>query len=246
MTRLRALAAVLLLGGFIPLSSPASAAGGACTSSSGVTVVVNFGTLGGGTVVRCAQTSGNGLDALRAAGFTIEGTQQYGNAFVCRLDGKPAASTESCRTTPPIDKSWRYFYASNGGAWKYSQSGVSSRTVEQGGFEGWSFGEGSTPGLTPSRSGAGSTGAAAGGSGSDATVPDGPSSTEDKSLPKPKPRTGKTAAPSPTPSAAPSTDPVDLEAAETEDGGNAAAPWIAGGLILALIGAVALTRRARS
>ncbi|HZK37239.1 MAG TPA: hypothetical protein VFC57_09880, partial [Aeromicrobium sp.] len=67
---LRLLAASVLAGVMLAPQAPAQAASGACTSANGVTVVVSFGSLGGGTVVRCANTSGSGLDALRAAGFS--------------------------------------------------------------------------------------------------------------------------------------------------------------------------------
>ena len=249
--------ALFLLAAMLPISSgsPAAAASGACTTSKGVTVVVNFGPLGGGTVVRCAQSGGSGLDALHAAGFSSEGTQRYGNAFVCRLNGKPTAAAEKCSATPPIDKSWRYFYADNGGSWKYSQSGAANHTVIQGGFEGWSFGGGSTPGVAPVRSGSsgGSTGSGGGISDNPDAAPTGPSSTQDKALPQPKPRTGKTAATAPT--ATPSTpDPVADPAssadsnntAQGEEGGNSVAPWIAGALILALVAALVITQRRRS
>lgn len=248
MTCLRLTFVALLLTALTPLlgpAAPAAAAGGACTTASGVTVVVSFGSLGGGTVVRCAHTSGTGIDALHAAGFSTEGTAKYGALFVCRLNGKPGVATEGCQSTPPLNRSWRYWYASNGGSWKFSQAGAASHTVIQGGFEGWSFGGGSSPGVAPVRSGA-SGGSSSSGAGAGAgVVPTGPSSAGDTALPKPKPRSGSTADPS-VPNA---TDRAEARAASPKPAaksGNSIAPWIAGALILALAAAAAVTQRRRA
>lgn len=145
-------------------AAPARAAGqnGYCTSASGVTVVVDFRGLGGGIAIRCApvKSGASGVDALQAAGIPVQGTRRYGLAFVCRIYGKPAASTtlpggyrEACGNTPPQDLHWDYFQASNGGSWGYSTAGPTSSRVIPGGFEGWSFTEGdkAEPGVRPVR-----------------------------------------------------------------------------------------------
>lgn len=248
MSRLRLAFAALLLAPLAPLvgpATPAVAASGACPTSSGVTVVVSFGSLGGGTVVRCARTSGSGLDALHAAGFSTEGTRRDGAAFVCRLAGKPDASAEGCGSTPPIDKSWRYWYAGNGGSWKYSSSGAASRIVVQGGFEGWSFGGGSMPGASPIRAtSSGSSSSAGGSEGNPGAAPTGPSSAEGSALPKPAPRAGSSA--SPEPSVVPSTPGQTTPSASAAESGGGAGPWIAGVLIIALAIAAIVTQRRRS
>ncbi|WP_432129460.1 flagellar hook-length control protein FliK [Streptomyces sp. bgisy082] len=123
---------------------------GPCPSSSGVTVVVDFQELGGGTVVRCAPgDQATGLAALKNAGFTIAGTQRWGEAFVCRIEGKPTAATEACVNTPPASAYWSYWHAPNGGTWGYSQSGASGRKPAQGSFEGWSFSLNKTSSTNP-------------------------------------------------------------------------------------------------
>jgi hypothetical protein len=115
------------------------------------------------------QSGASGIDALTAAGIPVQGTRRYGLAFVCRIYGKPAASTkmpggyhEGCGNTPPQNLHWDYFQASNGGSWGYSSAGPTSSRVIPGGFEGWSFTEGSkaAPGVRPVRS-AGSSAASA-------------------------------------------------------------------------------------
>lgn len=253
MKRVAALFAGSLIAAALPFltTAPAAvAASGACQSDTGVSVVVDYGALGGGTVVRCAQTSGTGLDALHAAGFPTVGTQKDGPAFVCRIGGKPDASKESCVNTPGAGGKpyWSYWIASNGGGWKYSGSAASNRRVTQGTFEGWHYGTTAAPGFTPVRAGAAGTGATANpapdGSGAVATPP-GPGSASGTALPKPKPRTASTDVPDP--SAAPTeaanaSDPVSDEPAGS---GNSAAPWIAGGVVLALIAAAVLTQRRR-
>ena len=51
------------------------AVGGACTDSTGITVVVDFAAFGDGVQVRCApQPVRSGFDALTQAGFTYQGT----------------------------------------------------------------------------------------------------------------------------------------------------------------------------
>lgn len=146
-------------------AAPAQAAGynGVCKTSSGVTVVVDFRGLGGGIAVRCSPvgSGATGLQALQAAGIPVEGTRQYGLAFICRIYGQPSASAtlpggyhESCGRTPPPNAHWWYTQAPNGGSWTSSGEGASSSHVIPGGFEGWAFSEGGTnypPRYTPSR-----------------------------------------------------------------------------------------------
>jgi hypothetical protein len=131
----------------------AEAAGkpGFCPDDGGVTVVVDFTELGGDVVVRCAPGStGSGIDALVDAGFDVEGTQRWGTAFVCRLEGHPAADLkldveddpgyqEQCVDTPPTSAFWAYSYADDGEDWTYSSQGASNHQAIEGGFEGWRF-----------------------------------------------------------------------------------------------------------
>jgi hypothetical protein len=123
---------------------------GACKDADGVTVVVDFTELAGSVVERCAGWPvSNGLDALAKAGFSVtQPTRTPG--FVCRLQGRPAASEtlhitsdptyhEECVNTPPTDAYWSYWYAPNGARWTYGTTGASGHQPIRGGFEGWSF-----------------------------------------------------------------------------------------------------------
>ncbi|MFJ1542987.1 hypothetical protein ACIODS_31055 [Micromonospora chalcea] len=152
--------AVITAGTVIGPGSPAVAAGSAgyCPDASGVTVVVDFNELGGGTVVRCAPgTQATGLSALKNAGFQITGTLRWGEGFICRIEGKPSAATEKCVDTPPASAYWSYWHAPNGGSWTYSDKGVLNRKPAAGSFEGWSFSlnrnanDAPRPGVAPKR-----------------------------------------------------------------------------------------------
>jgi hypothetical protein len=137
-----------------PAAPPAAAAvdglPGFCPDGDGVTVVVDFNELGGGTVIRCAVgAQSNGLAALENAGFSVTGTERWGKAFVCRIGGKPGSDTEACRNTPPASAYWSYWHAPNEGGWKYSDVGVLNRTPPAGSFEGWSFAKGTGPTSAP-------------------------------------------------------------------------------------------------
>ncbi|MFY1593562.1 hypothetical protein [Micromonospora sp. WMMD737] len=143
----RAARAVLVValtaaGTMVGSGTPARAAGSAgyCPDASGVTVVVDFNELGGGTVVRCARgEQSTGLAALKNAGFQMTGTLRWGEGFVCRIEGKPSTASEKCVDTPPASAYWSYWHATSGGSWTYSDKGVLNRKPPAGSFEGWSF-----------------------------------------------------------------------------------------------------------
>lgn len=116
---------------------------GACEGDSGVTVVVDFGTLGGGVATRCApEPVSSGFDALARAGFTYEGTARF-PGLLCRIDGKPSAKQDACQSAPSSSYYWAYWTASTpGGAWTYSDMGAGNRDPAPGSVEGWAFSDG--------------------------------------------------------------------------------------------------------
>ncbi|KDN23835.1 hypothetical protein [Amycolatopsis rifamycinica] len=137
-----AVACALLFGAAIVGAAPASATGtdGACPEGGGVTVVVDFGDLGPGPVVRCAAgTPANGIAALREAGIEVAGSQKYGLAVACRLNGLPGPDVESCAGMPSATAYWSYWHAPAGGSWTSSQEGAQTAKPAPGGFEGWAF-----------------------------------------------------------------------------------------------------------
>lgn len=152
---LSALLVTLVVGAVAPTTALAAGTSGYCTTETGVTVVVDFRAFGGNIVVRCAPGPGGrgytGLEAIQGAGFTVQGTKQYGLQFICKIQDRPRS--QECLTTPPTDAYWGYWYAANGGTWTYSDLGASSHTTIAGGFEGWAFSTGSRtpPGIKPVR-----------------------------------------------------------------------------------------------
>jgi hypothetical protein len=152
----RLLGALVLLGGLgvAVLGSPPTAdasatrpplatAGseGPCPSADGVTVVVDFGPLGGGVHVRCAPGApASGFDALGRAGIAYD-TALRSSGFLCRIAGEPVA--DPCIDPSPASAHWSYWLAERGGAWCYSNLGAGNRRPPQGTVEGWAFVQGS-------------------------------------------------------------------------------------------------------
>jgi len=143
---LAALGSVLVPSVASPSPAPAALAG-ACTDTTGITVIVDFSAFGEGIEVRCApQPVRSGFDALTRAGFTFAGTTQF-PGLLCRINGEPAS--DPCHGAPPPDAYWGYWHAPRGGSWTYSSSGAGSRVPPAGSVEGWSFGDRDEPGIAP-------------------------------------------------------------------------------------------------
>ena len=118
---------------------------GPCKDNKGVTVIIDFQKLGGDPLIRCATgTVETGVDAIRGAGFTMEGVRRWGDAFICRLQNRPAPDeiipirenpnyTEKCIDTPPANGYWSYWHSSDlGKTWEYSNLGAMSYEPSQG------------------------------------------------------------------------------------------------------------------
>jgi hypothetical protein len=129
--------------------TPARADSG-CTTTTGVTVIVDFKALGGGIQRGCALNPTSGLDALRDAGFIPAGTTRFGDAYVCRIDGKPGNPPEACTETPPATAYWAYYHAKpTDGAWTYAALSALYYKPQPGSIEGWAFGARTQPGISP-------------------------------------------------------------------------------------------------
>ena len=138
-------AVVVSLFGPTTAAAPAPVApGAACSGTSGVTVVVDFAALGGGTQVRCAPGDpGSGLEALSSAGFAY-GFVPRRPGMVCTIDSRP----DPCNGAP-ADAYWSYWHAPRGGSWTYSNEGAGTRDPAPGSVEGWAFGAGARPSTAP-------------------------------------------------------------------------------------------------
>lgn len=82
-------------------------------------------------------------DALDQAGVTTEGTTQYGDQVVCRVNGTPAEDFalpaedgsdyfETCEAMPAAFAYWSIWVQPEGGEWEYAQEGLSTLQVEPG------------------------------------------------------------------------------------------------------------------
>jgi hypothetical protein len=134
---------LLVVAAGLVVGAPAAEAA-ACSGSSGVTVVVDFGSLGGGVQTGCAGGDpGSGLAALSAAGhgYTFV-PRQIG--LVCQIDARP----NPCNGAPTTAY-WSYWHAARGGSWSYSTLGAGGYNPKPGTVEGWAFGAGRRPGIAP-------------------------------------------------------------------------------------------------
>jgi hypothetical protein len=128
---LRLLVALLLsaaLGAFgaLALSAPAQAAGSSC-SGSGIDVVVDYGSLGGGVAQGCAPGAGSqtGDKAFDAAGYPLQYVPSQ-PGFVCAVAGKPA----QCKMPGAGDPWWGVFWSDGtSGKWKTAMVGVNKLKV---------------------------------------------------------------------------------------------------------------------
>jgi hypothetical protein len=129
-------------------AAPSQAAPAQASACSGVTVVVDFASLGGGDQSRCSPGDPeSGVAALRGAGFEPTRAAQEAGYFVCRIDGKPA--DDPCQRASPEDAYWSYWRAQPGGSWTFSNEGAGTSDPDPGDVEGWAFGAGDPPSASP-------------------------------------------------------------------------------------------------
>ena len=188
MTRRRAASAavVALLGALAfwcgPVGLDTAQAAGACSGRSGVTVVVDFGALGGGTDVACVADGGgrSASGVTQSSGHPI--TWVSNQPFACRISGLPGEKDEDCHDTPPNNAYWGLFWSDGTSGWHYSNQGSTTLTVKDGWSVGWRWQDGGAqdqPSAAPHRN---------------ATSP----------RPTPTPKPSPTRTPSPHPSSQPS------------------------------------------
>ncbi len=139
-----ALAAGAVLAGPTPGAQAAS-----CEAGAGVTVVVDFASLGGGVGTRCAPGDPtSGVTALTGAGYSPErAVQERSGYFLCRIDGKPAS--DPCQRAASSSAYWSYWHAKPGGSWSFSNTGPGTFNPAPGSVEGWAFGAGQPPSVAP-------------------------------------------------------------------------------------------------
>lgn len=120
----------------------------ACEGDEGVTVVVDASALGDADDVSAtwcvsADETIGASDALLAAQIETEGTDQYGDQVVCRVNGVPAEDEaipaedgsdyfEKCESMPAAFAYWSLWVKPAGGEWGYAQEGLSTQQLEPG------------------------------------------------------------------------------------------------------------------
>lgn len=162
--RIRVVASVLI-GCVMALIAPSGAASasaqriGACTTTSGVILAVDFSHFGGSLLRACGSTPTTGYKLLNEGGWHTDGDNHDGPAFICRIgfDGYhggtryPTAKQEPCILTPPASAYWSYWHADPGQkTWSYSQLGAMSYRPKPGSVDLWVFGGTNIAGTTGS------------------------------------------------------------------------------------------------
>lgn len=138
------LAALLLTGCATATTAPAADPApeedsGACAQ---VTVVVDFGPLDEPSLAACAE-AGAAADILAEAGVTTEGTVDYGDQVVCRVNNQPspdeevtiegtAPFVESCQTLNAAAYWALWVKNTVDGDWEYAQEGVTTLQLADG------------------------------------------------------------------------------------------------------------------
>lgn len=182
MTRLARAGALALGAGVLTVpvgAAPASAA--TCAAGSGVSVVVDYNSLGGAVATSCVADGGGDVASslFAAAGHSLTYAQRQ-PGFVCRVDGAPA--DDPCVNASPADRFWSLWWSDGtSGTWTYSSQGVTSLKVPEGGSVAFSFddvegearpsatppqGTAPSPSPTPTGAASGSAGGSGGSSGS--------------------------------------------------------------------------------
>jgi hypothetical protein len=142
------LAAVVLLGAAVIAgvagAGPAAAAACGSAHKQGVTVVVDFTKFHRGIKVGCdAKRPANGLVALAKAGFSYTFVPRV-PGFICRIANEPSKCNGA-----PASAYWSYWHAKPHGKWIYSTVGAGSYHPKSGWVEGWAFGNGKPPRISP-------------------------------------------------------------------------------------------------
>lgn len=114
----------------------------ASSSHGRVQLVVDYGTAANRPRFEAtvANFRGTGWQLLQKAGLSVQGTDEYPQSFVCRINDWPAAEVQNCRDTPTYaEGSWKYFIADQklGNNWLASGFGAAAHQTGCGMAEAW-------------------------------------------------------------------------------------------------------------
>ncbi len=150
---LRPVAATLLVAAAGLVWAP-SASAAACSGDTGVTVVVDYARSGGsGVSVSCVPDGGGDTASslFGAAGHELTRVSSQPGA-VCKVDGY--RTQDACQRMPPANAFWGLFWADGDGGWAFSQQGVDSLNIPDGGSVAWAWQNGGGydyPSTTPTQ-----------------------------------------------------------------------------------------------
>ncbi|UOE42807.1 hypothetical protein [Agromyces larvae] len=121
---------------------------GASEDCAGVAVIVDAGDLDAAddpSTEACLPVDAPiiAADALAQAGVTTEGTDDYGDQVVCRVNGAPAETDtivaddgteyhETCSTMPAAFAYWAVWVRPADGEWAYAQEGLATQQLAPG------------------------------------------------------------------------------------------------------------------
>lgn len=117
----------------------------ACADDAGITVAVDASALEEDSKAWCIDTDETlaAADALTLVGVETEGTEEYGDQVVCRVNGVPAEDQaitsddgseyfETCESMPAAFAYWSLWIKPAGGEWGYAEEGLSTLELEPG------------------------------------------------------------------------------------------------------------------
>lgn len=119
---------------------------GACADDTGVTVAVDASALPDGETEQWCVSTDEAIaatDALTFASVKTEGTDEYGDQVVCRVNGLPTEDVaipaedgsdyfETCESMPAAFAYWSLWLKPAGGEWGYAEEGLSTLQLEPG------------------------------------------------------------------------------------------------------------------
>ncbi len=126
-----------------PASQPSPATSAAPETCEQVTLIVDFGVLDSPSLSECVD-EGIAIDSLTDSGVDLEGTVEWGDQIVCRVNNRPAPEetitvegeepfVEECQGMPAATAYWALWVKPSADAeWEYAQEGVASLQLEAG------------------------------------------------------------------------------------------------------------------
>ena len=141
LSRLVTAAGLVVAGGLALPGGAAQAA--ACSNTTGVTVVVDYGSTSSTYCAADASSAGAVLDSVTDVAYV----PMYGQGVVCKINSVP--SNQTCQRMPPGSAYWAFFHAPRGGSWTFSSVGVAEYNPAPGSVIGFAFGSGGAPSSAP-------------------------------------------------------------------------------------------------